>query len=175
MCKMRDLDGTVDRCPPPPHEMWKLLYALQLRCSNENMDIVGIFEEGGGNHQGFITVTKFKSTLKGNFPRYQITEDTMARFVHHYGTGYKVRIQALHRLLAHMLALAWRHYYDANLRASAREPTHSVCLMCARDAAPGARRDGARLMEGFLRGCERCSAHAPLPRACALAAHLLLA
>jgi len=89
MGKMRDLDGTVDRCPPPPHELWPILFALRLKCEDEHMDVDSLFEEGGGNRFGIMLRPKFETTLKDHFGRFHITEDTMSRIREHYGIGYQ--------------------------------------------------------------------------------------
>lgn len=92
MGKTRDLDGSVDRIPPPPDSMWPLLYAIQLKCQDENINLEGVMEEGGGTHYGMMKRTQFESTLKTNLPRYHITEETYAAIRNHYGCGYKVRV-----------------------------------------------------------------------------------
>jgi len=89
MGKTRDLDGSVDRIPPPPDSMWPLLYAIQLKCQDENINLEGVMEEGGGTHYGMMKRTQFESTLKTNLPRYHITEETYAAIRNHYGCGYK--------------------------------------------------------------------------------------
>ena len=89
MGKSRDIDGSVDRIPPPPEEMWAILYAIQRKCEDENINLEGAMEEGGGNHYGMMKLTQFKSTLKTNLPRFHITEDTFERISSHYGCGYK--------------------------------------------------------------------------------------
>ena len=81
MGKSRDIDGSVDRIPPPPEEMWAILYAIQRKCEDENINLEGAMEEGGGNHYGMMKLTQFKSTLKTNLPRFHITEDTFERIL----------------------------------------------------------------------------------------------
>ena len=44
MGKTRDLDGSVDRVPDPPEKIWQLLYVLQRKCEDENINIEAIFE-----------------------------------------------------------------------------------------------------------------------------------
>jgi hypothetical protein len=43
MGKTRDLDGSVDRVPDPPEKIWQLLYVLQRKCEDENINVESIF------------------------------------------------------------------------------------------------------------------------------------
>ena len=47
MGKSRDLDGTVDRCADPPEILWPILYALKVKCEDENIELVSLFEVSG--------------------------------------------------------------------------------------------------------------------------------
>ena len=44
MGKARDLDGTIDRVPDPPDEMWALLFMIQCKVSDENINLEALFE-----------------------------------------------------------------------------------------------------------------------------------
>ena len=87
--KMRDEDGTVDRVADPPPEMWPVLAAIKYKCEVENIELVSVFEEGGGTHFGNMKTHKFFSVLKDNFQRYNFGVDVYDAIMNHYGCGYK--------------------------------------------------------------------------------------
>jgi len=90
MGKMRDLDGSIDRVKAPEDPgMWKILYTIQRKCENENINLEGVMEEGGGNHYGMMKLTAFESTLKNNLPRFHIPDETLGMIRDHYGCGYQ--------------------------------------------------------------------------------------
>eukprot|EP00325_Prymnesiales_sp_UTEX-LB-985_P027545 CAMPEP_0174715854 /NCGR_PEP_ID=MMETSP1094-20130205/22651_1 /TAXON_ID=156173 /ORGANISM="Chrysochromulina brevifilum, Strain UTEX LB 985" /LENGTH=151 /DNA_ID=CAMNT_0015915517 /DNA_START=41 /DNA_END=496 /DNA_ORIENTATION=- len=88
MGKMRDIDGTIDRCVPPTRDLWPILFALRLKCEDENIELESRFIEGTGNKFGLIARAKFETVFVDTFSRYHITDDTLARIRDHYGTGY---------------------------------------------------------------------------------------
>ena len=40
----RGLDGSIDRVPDPPQELWKVLAFLQAKCDIETIEIISVFE-----------------------------------------------------------------------------------------------------------------------------------
>lgn len=89
MGKTRDADGTVDRVADPPQKLWAVLAAFKYKCEVENIELVSIFEEGGGNHFGAMKTSNFFSSLKTNFARYDIKEEVIETIEDHYGCGYE--------------------------------------------------------------------------------------
>jgi hypothetical protein len=47
-------DGSIDRVPDPPQDLWDRLAFLQAKCETENIEILSVFEEYGGNHHGVM-------------------------------------------------------------------------------------------------------------------------
>lgn len=86
--KTRDEDGTVDRVADPPDEMWPVLASIKYKCEVENIELVSVFEEGGGTHFGNMKTHKFFSVLKDNFPRYNFSVEVLDAIHSHYGCGY---------------------------------------------------------------------------------------
>ena len=43
----RALDGSIDRVPDPPPELWTVLAFLQAKCEVENVEIISVFEVRG--------------------------------------------------------------------------------------------------------------------------------
>jgi len=89
MGKTRDDDGTVDRVADPPQRMWAVLAAIKYKCEVENIELVSIFEEGGGNHFGCMKTSNFFSALKDNFGRFDIRPEIIEDIEDHYGCGYE--------------------------------------------------------------------------------------
>jgi len=87
--KTRDDDGTVDRVADPPQKMWAVLAAIKYKCEVENIELVSIFEEGGGNHFGVMKTSNFFSSLKDNFGRFDIRPEVIEAIEDHYGCGYE--------------------------------------------------------------------------------------
>ena len=89
MGKTRDDDGTVDRVADPPDKLWPVLAAFAYKCEYENMELVSVFEEGGGTHFGVMKTHKFFIALKDNFGRYDIRPEVIECIEDHYGCGYE--------------------------------------------------------------------------------------
>lgn len=87
--KTRDDDGTVDRVADPPQKLWAVLAAFKYKCEVENIELVSVFEEGGGNHFGVMKTSNFFSALKDNFGRYDIRSEIIEDIEDHYGCGYE--------------------------------------------------------------------------------------
>jgi len=87
--KTRDEDGTVDRVADPPQKMWAVLAAFKYKCEVENIEMVSVFEEGGGNHFGVMKTSNFFSSLKDNFGRFDIRPEVIEAIEDHYGCGYE--------------------------------------------------------------------------------------
>ena len=110
----RSLDGSIDRVPDPPQNIWGILAFLQAKCEAENVEIISVFEvcgyplvccrgpddltlaasrclvwqDNGGSHHGTMKREKFCTALKDNFSRCYFTQDLLDELTGHYGIGY---------------------------------------------------------------------------------------
>ena len=81
-------DGSIDRVPDPPQQLWDKLAFLTAKVQTENIDLLSVFEEFGGNHHGIMKREKFCTALKDSFPRYHFNDELLGEICTHYGTGY---------------------------------------------------------------------------------------
>ena len=82
-------DGSIDRIPDPPPALWDKLAWLGAKCDTENLEILSIFEDFGGNHHGLMKREKFCTALKDSFSRYHFDAGLLREITDHYGVGYK--------------------------------------------------------------------------------------
>ena len=94
----RGLDGSIDRVAEPPLALWEKLAFVGAKCDTENIEILSVFEDNGGNHHGMMKRERFCTALKDSFTRYHFDEALLREITDHYGVGYKnprVRARAM--------------------------------------------------------------------------------
>ncbi len=65
-----------------------LLYELQQRCREEDIDIESILHSSGASNLGVMPATKFKSALVVTFSRLHFTDAVLNMLVEEYGCSY---------------------------------------------------------------------------------------
>ena len=63
MLNMRNPDGSIDRSPPPTQSLWGILADIEAKCEVENLDIVDLLSNLGGNNRGMMKRNAFQTAL----------------------------------------------------------------------------------------------------------------
>ena len=88
MLNMRNPDGSIDRSPPPTQSLWGILADIEAKCEVENLDIVDLLSNLGGNNRGMMKRNAFQTALKDHMPRLHMPESILNAITSHYGVGY---------------------------------------------------------------------------------------
>ena len=86
----RDIDGTIDRSPPPTAEVMVLLKELKRAIDRYGIDMTSEFRTQGATQYGTITKSRFNSimtTTFGNEKGFLWDEAKLKTLSTHYGTG----------------------------------------------------------------------------------------
>jgi len=119
MGKSRDLDGTVDRIPDPPSNLWPFLYAVKAQCEVYSIDLASLFEEAcvlpSDRHIGKIPAAKFYMTLNVHLARHRLSAEEQQIIDRHYGMGPVLRTG--------YESIAWKDFCEDVLRVFTSSPT----------------------------------------------------